>query len=211
MKQYLIAAAVATMIAPAAHALTVDETQVEDVGFGPTELNATLNFDGYTGSGTVTEVRLGFRGVIDSDISIFNLSGSSQNFSAETVSAFSFSSPAGSSDFDVAAGTGPQPIAGGGNASFNVSGSNTGSQTVSGAGITPFLSPFTVDLETDTFIRISGGGGQVLGGQNTEAFGEVTVEYVIDDPVTIIPLPASGILMFAALGSFFAFRRYKTV
>ncbi|MEI4232389.1 VPLPA-CTERM sorting domain-containing protein [Roseovarius sp. D22-M7] len=199
------------MTAPAAHALTLDETQVEDVGFGPTELNATLNFDGYTGSGTVTEVRLGFRGVIESDISIFNISASPQDFSADTVTEFAYTSPAGPSVFDVAGGTGPTTIVGGGNTTFEVDGSNSSGLTVTGGGLAPFLSPFTVDLLTDTFIRISGGGGRVLGGQETEAFGEVTVEYFTDDPLAPIPLPASAFLMLAALGSFLALRRYKTV
>lgn len=211
MKRYLIAAAVAAMVAPGAYAATVDETQIETVGFAPTELNATLNFDGYTGSGTVTEVKLGFRGVIDSDITIFNFAGTAQNFSAQTVSEFAYTSPAGSQTFDVAGATGPQTIAGGGTPSFEVEGDNSSSQTITGSGVAPFLSPFTVDLLTETFIQITGGGGQVLGGQSTQGQGVVTVEYFIDDPVVPIPLPASALLMLAALGSFVAFRRFKTV
>lgn len=209
MKNYVIAALAATMIAPAAHALTLDESQVKNVGFEPTELNATLNFDGYTGSGTVTEVKLGFRGVIDSDINISNISENEQEFSAETVSEFTYTSPVGSSIFDVGAGTGPQTIAGEDTASFNVDDDNTSGLTLTGGDITPFLSAFDVGLDTETFIRISGGGGQVAGGQNTDGFGEVTVQYFVEDPIAPIPLPAAAWMMLAALGSLFAVRRFS--
>jgi len=206
MKKYLLAAAAVALMAPAAHAITIDQTESLNVGFDPTELNATLNFGGYTGTGTVSQVDVTYFGEVESDVTLVNLSTEPNSFSGTTVTEFAFTSSVGNSTFDTAAGTGTQTVPGGGTPVFPVTGSNTDFRQFFGAGVNPFLTPFSIDLDTDTFVRINGGGGQAFGGQSTEAFGEVTVEYLIED-ISTVPLPAAAWMLLAGLGSLWAFRR----
>ena len=209
MKKYLLAAAAVAMMAPAAHAITVDQTDTLDVGFALTPLDATLDFGGYTGTGTVSQVDVTYFGEIDSDISLFNLSGVSQDLSAETVTTFGYTSSVGNSTFQVSGGTGLQTLPGGGNLSLNVTGTNSSVQSFTGAGVDPYLTPFSIDLDTVASFGFTGNGGNVLGGQSTQGFGEVTVEYLIEDSEEIspVPLPAAAWMLLIGLGSLWAFRR----
>ena len=209
MKKYLLAAAAVAMMAPAAHAITVDQTDTLNVGFALTPLDETLNFDGYTGTGTVSQVNVTYSGEIDSVLSLFNLSDVSQDFSAETVTTFGYTPSAGNSTFQVSGGTGTQTIPGAGSLSFDVTGTNSSFESFTGAGVSPYLTPFSIDLDTVTLVGITGGGGNVLGGQSTQGSGQVTVEYLIEDSEEIspVPLPAAAWMLLIGLGSLWAFRR----
>ena len=209
MKKYLLAAAAVAMMAPAAHAITVDQTETLDVGFALTPLDATLDFGGYTGTGTVSQVNVTYSGEIDSVISLFNRSGVSQNFSAETITTFGYTSSVGNTSFQASGGTGLQTIPGAGNLSFDVTGTNSSVQSFTGAGLTPYLTPFSIDLDTVTSVGFTGAGGNVLIGQSTQGFGQVTVEYLIEDieEISPVPLPAAAWMLLIGLGSLWAFRR----
>lgn len=206
MKKYLLAAAAVAMMAPAAHAITVDQTDTLVVGFAPTPLDATLNFDGYTGTGAVSQVDVTYSGEIDSDISLFDISGVSRDLSALTVTTFGYTSSAGNSTFQVLGGTGTQTIPGGGSLSLNVTGTNSSSESFTGAGVDPYLDPFFIDLDTVTLLGITGGGDNLLVGQTTQGFGQVTVEYLIEE-ISPVPLPAAAWMLLIGLGSLWAFRR----
>ena len=209
MRKYLLAAAAVAMMAPAAHAITVGQTDTLNVGFAPTPLDATLNFGGYTGTGTVSQVDVTYSGEIDSDISLFDISGVSRDLSALTVTTFGYTSSAGNSTFQVLGGTGTQTIPGGGSLSLNVTGTNSSSESFTGAGVNPYLDPFSIDLDTVTSVGFTGGGGNVLVGQSTQGFGQVTVEYLIEDieEISPVPLPAAAWMLLIGLGSLWAFRR----
>ena len=209
MRKYLLAAAAVAMMAPAAHAITVDQTDTLNVGSALTPLDATLNFDGYTGTGAVSQVDVTYFGEIDSDISLFNRSEVSQDLSAETETTFGYTSSVGNSTFQVSGGTGAQTIPSGGAPTFNVTGTNSSFESFTGAGVNPYLDPFSIDLDTVTSVGFTGGGGNVLVGQSTQGFGEVTVEYLIEDSKEIspVPLPAAAWMLLIGLGSLWAFRR----
>ena len=206
MRKYLLAAAAVAMMAPAAHAITVDQTDTLNVGFAPTPLDATLNFGGYTGTGTVSQVNVTYSGEIDSDISLFDISGVSRDLSALTVTTFGYTSSAGNSTFQVLGGTGTQTIPGGGSLSLNVTGTNSSSESFTGADVDPYLDPFFIDLDTVTLLGITGGGDNLLTGQTTQGFGQVTVEYLIEE-ISPVPLPAAAWMLLIGLGSLWAFRR----
>ena len=206
MRKYLLAAAAVAMMAPAAHAITVDQTDTLNVGFAPTPLDATLNFGGYTGTGTVSQVDVTYSGEIDSDISLFDISGVSRDLSALTVTTFGYTSSAGNSTFQVLGGTGTQTIPGGGSLSLNVTGTNSSSESFTGADVDPYLDPFFIDLDTVTLLGITGGGDNLLTGQTTQGFGQVTVEYLIEE-ISPVPLPAAAWMLLIGLGSLWAFRR----
>ena len=206
MRKYLLAAAAVAMMAPAAHAITVDQTDTRVVGFAPTPLDATLNFGGYTGTGTVSQVDVTYSGEIDSDISLFDISGVSRDLSALTVTTFGYTSSAGNSTFQVLGGTGTQTIPGGGSLSLNVTGTNSSSESFTGADVDPYLDPFFIDLDTVTLLGITGGGDNLLVGQTTQGFGQVTVEYLIEE-ISPVPLPAAAWMLLIGLGSLWAFRR----
>jgi len=209
MRKYLLAAAAVAMMAPAAHAITVDQTDTLNVGSALTPLDATLNFDGYTGTGAVSQVDVTYFGEIDSDISLFNRSEVSQDLSAETETTFGYTSSVGNSTFQVSGGTGTQTISAGGAPTFNVTGTNSSFESFTGAGVNPYLDPFSIDLDTVTSVGFTGGGGNVLVGQSTQGFGEVTVEYLIEDieEISPVPLPAAAWMLLIGLGSLWAFRR----
>ena len=206
MRKYLLAAAAVAMMAPAAHAITVDQTDTLVVGFAPTPLDATLNFNGYTGTGAVSQVDVTYSGEIDSDISLFDISGVSRDLSALTVTTFGYTSSAGNSTFQVLGGTGTQTIPGGGSLSLNVTGTNSSSESFTGADVDPYLDPFFIDLDTVTLLGITGGGDNLLTGQTTQGFGQVTVEYLIEE-ISPVPLPAAAWMLLIGLGSLWAFRR----
>ena len=206
MRKYLLAAAAVAMMAPAAHAITVDQTDTLNVGFAPTPLDATLNFGGYTGTGTVSQVDVTYSGEIDSDISLFDTSGVSRDLSALTVTTFGYTSSAGNSTFQVLGGTGTQTIPGGGSLSLNVTGTNSSSESFTGADVDPYLDPFFIDLDTVTLLGITGGSDNLLTGQTTQGFGQVTVEYLIEE-ISPVPLPAAAWMLLIGLGSLWAFRR----
>ena len=206
MRKYLLAAAAVAMMAPAAHAITVGQTDTLNVGFAPTPLDATLNFGGYTGTGTVSQVNVTYSGEIDSDISLFDISGVSRDLSALTVTTFGYTSSAGNSTFQVLGGTGTQTIPGGGSLSLNVTGTNSSSESFTGADVDPYLDPFFIDLDTVTLLGITGGGDNLLVGQTTQGFGQVTVEYLIEE-ISPVPLPAAAWMLLIGLGSLWAFRR----
>jgi hypothetical protein len=206
MRKYLLAAAAVAMMAPAAHAITVGQTDTLNVGFAPTPLDATLNFGGYTGTGTVSQVDVTYSGEIDSDISLFDISGVSRDLSALTVTTFGYTSSAGNSTFQVLGGTGTQTIPGGGSLSLNVTGTNSSSESFTGADVDPYLDPFFIDLDTVTLLGITGGGDNLLTGQTTQGFGQVTVEYLIEE-ISPVPLPAAAWMLLIGLGSLWAFRR----
>jgi len=206
MRKYLLAAAAVAMMAPAAHAITVDQTDTLVVGFAPTPLDATLNFNGYTGTGAVSQVDVTYFGEIDSDISLFDTSGVSRDLSAQTVTTFGYTPSAGNSTFQVSGGTGTQTIPGGGSLSLNVTGTNSSSESFTGAGVNPYLDPFFIDLDTVTLLGITGGGDNLLVGQTTQGFGQVTVEYLIEE-ISPVPLPAAAWMLLIGLGSLWAFRR----
>ena len=206
MRKYLLAAAAVAMMAPAAHAITVGQTDTLNVGFAPTPLDATLNFGGYTGTGTVSQVDVTYSGEIDSDISLFDTSGVSRDLSALTVTTFGYTSSAGNSTFQVLGGTGTQTIPGGGSLSLNVTGTNSSSESFTGADVDPYLDPFFIDLDTVTLLGITGGGDNLLTGQTTQGFGQVTVEYLIEE-ISPVPLPAAAWMLLIGLGSLWAFRR----
>ena len=206
MRKYLLAAAAVAMMAPAAHAITVGQTDTLNVGFAPTPLDATLNFGGYTGTGTVSQVDVTYSGEIDSDISLFDISGVSRDLSALTVTTFGYTSSAGNSTFQVLGGTGTQTIPGGGSLSLNVTGTNSSSESFTGADVDPYLDPFFIDLDTVTLLGITGGGDNLLVGQTTQGFGQVTVEYLIEE-ISPVPLPAAAWMLLIGLGSLWAFRR----
>ena len=206
MRKYLLAAAAVAMMAPAAHAITVDQTDTRVVGFAPTPLDATLNFNGYTGTGAVSQVDVTYFGEIDSDISLFDTSGVSRDLSALTVTTFGYTSSAGNSTFQVLGGTGTQTIPGGGSLSLNVTGTNSSSESFTGADVDPYLDPFFIDLDTVTLLGITGGGDNLLTGQTTQGFGQVTVEYLIEE-ISPVPLPAAAWMLLIGLGSLWAFRR----
>ena len=206
MRKYLLAAAAVAMMAPAAHAITVDQTDTRVVGFAPTPLDATLDFDGYTGTGAVSQVDVTYSGEIDSDISLFDISGVSRDLSALTVTTFGYTSSAGNSTFQVLGGTGTQTIPGGGSLSLNVTGTNSSSESFTGADVDPYLDPFFIDLDTVTLLGITGGGDNLLTGQTTQGFGQVTVEYLIEE-ISPVPLPAAAWMLLIGLGSLWAFRR----
>ena len=206
MRKYLLAAAAVAMMAPAAHAITVGQTDTLNVGFAPTPLDATLNFGGYTGTGTVSQVNVTYSGEIDSDISLFDISGVSRDLSALTVTTFGYTSSAGNSTFQVLGGTGTQTIPGGGSLSLNVTGTNSSSESFTGADVDPYLDPFFIDLDTVTLLGITGGGDNLLTGQTTQGFGQVTVEYLIEE-ISPVPLPAAAWMLLIGLGSLWAFRR----
>ena len=206
MRKYLLAAAAVAMMAPAAHAITVDQTDTLNVGFAPTPLDATLNFGGYTGTGTVSQVDVTYSGEIDSDISLFDISGVSRDLSALTVTTFGYTSSAGNSTFQVLGGTGTQTIPGGGSLSLNVTGTNSSSESFTGADVDPYLDPFFIDLDTVTLLGITGGSDNLLTGQTTQGFGQVTVEYLIEE-ISPVPLPAAAWMLLIGLGSLWAFRR----
>ena len=206
MRKYLLAAAAVAMMAPAAHAITVDQTDTLVVGFAPTPLDATLNFNGYTGTGAVSQVDVTYFGEIDSDISLFDTSGVSRDLSALTVTTFGYTSSAGNSTFQVLGGTGTQTIPGGGSLSLNVTGTNSSSESFTGADVDPYLDPFFIDLDTVTLLGITGGGDNLLVGQTTQGFGQVTVEYLIEE-ISPVPLPAAAWMLLIGLGSLWAFRR----
>jgi len=180
MRKYLLAAAAVAMMAPAAHAITVGQTDTLNVGFAPTPLDATLNFGGYTGTGTVSQVDVTYFGEIDSDISLLNLSDVSQDLSVETVTTFGYTSSVGNTRFRCPA-NGIADASGGGNLSLNVTGTNSSFESFTGAGVSPYLDPFSIDLDTVASFGFTGDGGNVMGGQSTQGFGEVTVEYLIED------------------------------
>ena len=206
MRKYLLAAAAVAMMAPAAHAITVGQTDTLNVGFAPTPLDATLNFGGYTGTGAVSQVDVTYSGEIDSDISLFDISGVSRDLSALTVTTFGYTSSAGNSTFQVLGGTGTQTIPGGGSLSLNVTGTNSSSESFTGADVDPYLDPFFIDLDTVTLLGITGGGDNLLVGQTTQGFGQVTVEYLIEE-ISPVPLPAAAWMLLIGLGSLWAFRR----
>ena len=206
MRKYLLAAAAVAMMAPAAHAITVGQTDTLNVGFAPTPLDATLNFGGYTGTGTVSQVDVTYSGEIDSDISLFDISGVSRDLSALTVTTFGYTSSAGNSTFQVLGGTGTQTIPGGGSLSLNVTGTNSSSESFTVADVDPYLDPFFIDLDTVTLLGITGGGDNLLTGQTTQGFGQVTVEYLIEE-ISPVPLPAAAWMLLIGLGSLWAFRR----
>ena len=206
MRKYLLAAAAVAMMAPAAHAITVGQTDTLNVGFAPTPLDATLNFGGYTGTGTVSQVDVTYSGEIDSDISLFDISGVSRDLSALTVTTFGYTSSAGNSTFQVLGGTGTQTIPGGGSLSLNVTGTNSSSESFTGADVDPYLDPFFIDLDTVTLLGITGGSDNLLTGQTTQGFGQVTVEYLIEE-ISPVPLPAAAWMLLIGLGSLWAFRR----
>ena len=206
MRKYLLAAAAVAMMAPAAHAITVGQTDTLNVGFAPTPLDATLNFNGYTGTGAVSQVDVTYFGEIDSDISLFDTSGVSRDLSALTVTTFGYTSSAGNSTFQVLGGTGTQTIPGGGSLSLNVTGTNSSSESFTGADVDPYLDPFFIDLDTVTLLGITGGGDNLLVGQTTQGFGQVTVEYLIEE-ISPVPLPAAAWMLLIGLGSLWAFRR----
>ena len=206
MRKYLLAAAAVAMMAPAAHAITVDQTDTLVVGFAPTPLDATLNFNGYTGTGAVSQVDVTYFGEIDSDISLFDTSGVSRDLSALTVTTFGYTSSAGNSTFQVLGGTGTQTIPGGGSLSLNVTGTNSSSESFTGADVDPYLDPFFIDLDTVTLLGITGGSDNLLTGQTTQGFGQVTVEYLIEE-ISPVPLPAAAWMLLIGLGSLWAFRR----
>ena len=206
MRKYLLAAAAVAMMAPAAHAITVDQTDTRVVGFAPTPLDATLNFNGYTGTGAVSQVDVTYFGEIDSDISLLNLSDVSQDLSVETVTTFGYTSSVGNTSFQVSGGTGLQTLPGGGNLSLNVTGTNSSSESFTGADVDPYLDPFFIDLDTVTLLGITGGGDNLLVGQTTQGFGQVTVEYLIEE-ISPVPLPAAAWMLLIGLGSLWAFRR----
>ena len=206
MRKYLLAAAAVAMMAPAAHAITVDQTDTLNVGSALTPLDATLDFDGYTGTGAVSQVDVTYSGEIDSDISLFDISGVSRDLSALTVTTFGYTSSAGNSTFQVLGGTGTQTIPGGGSLSLNVTGTNSSSESFTGADVDPYLDPFFIDLDTVTLLGITGGGDNLLTGQTTQGFGQVTVEYLIEE-ISPVPLPAAAWMLLIGLGSLWAFRR----
>jgi hypothetical protein len=206
MRKYLLAAAAVAMMAPAAHAITVGQTDTLNVGFAPTPLDATLNFGGYTGTDTVSQVDVTYSGEIDSDISLFDISGVSRDLSALTVTTFGYTSSAGNSTFQVLGGTGTETIPGGGSLSLNVTGTNSSSESFTGADVDPYLDPFFIDLDTVTLLGITGGGDNLLTGQTTQGFGQVTVEYLIEE-ISPVPLPAAAWMLLIGLGSLWAFRR----
>jgi hypothetical protein len=206
MRKYLLAAAAVAMMAPAAHAITVGQTDTLNVGFAPTPLDATLNFGGYTGTGTVSQVDVTYSGEIDSDISLFDISGVSRDLSALTVTTFGYTSSAGNSTFQVLGGTGTETIPGGGSLSLNVTGTNSSSESFTGADVDPYLDPFFIDLDTVTLLGITGGEDNLLTGQTTQGFGQVTVEYLIEE-ISPVPLPAAAWMLLIGLGSLWAFRR----
>jgi hypothetical protein len=206
MRKYLLAAAAVAMMAPAAHAITVGQTDTLNVGFAPTPLDATLNFGGYTGTGTVSQVDVTYSGEIDSDISLFDISGVSRDLSALTVTTFGYTSSAGNSTFQVLGGTGTETIPGGGSLSLNVTGTNSSSESFTGADVDPYLDPFFIDLDTVTLLGITGGGDNLLTSQTTQGFGQVTVEYLIEE-ISPVPLPAAAWMLLIGLGSLWAFRR----
>ena len=206
MRKYLLAAAAVAMMAPAAHAITVGQTDTLNVGFAPTPLDATLNFNGYTGTGAVSQVDVTYFGEIDSDISLFDTSGVSRDLSALTVTTFGYTSSAGNSTFQVLGGTGTQTIPGGGSLSLNVTGTNSSSESFTGADVDPYLDPFFIDLDTVTLLGITGGSDNLLTGQTTQGFGQVTVEYLIEE-ISPVPLPAAAWMLLIGLGSLWAFRR----
>ena len=206
MRKYLLAAAAVAMMAPAAHAITVDQTDTLNVGSALTPFDATLDFDGYTGTGAVSQVDVTYSGEIDSDISLFDISGVSRDLSALTVTTFGYTSSAGNSTFQVLGGTGTQTIPGGGSLSLNVTGTNSSSESFTGADVDPYLDPFFIDLDTVTLLGITGGGDNLLVGQTTQGFGQVTVEYLIEE-ISPVPLPAAAWMLLIGLGSLWAFRR----
>lgn len=208
MKKYLIAAAVATMIAPAAQALTIVDSQTRSIGFAPTELDTVFSFDGYTGSETIDYVNVTFGGAIDGSGTLLNTGANTQTAEGTTTSEFTFTSDqvnlGAVPQTTVSGSTGAQEIEAETTETFNVDGSSSGSFQPTGGDISAYLSAFDISLQTLTGINGSGGGGNVLFGQSTDAFADITVEY----GVTPIPLPAAAWMLLAGLGSLLAFRRY---
>lgn len=213
MKKLFLTAAAVALTAGMAGAATVDETDVRSLGFSPTELGGTLSFDGYQGSGIVTEVMVTFFGEIEGEITLTNNGTRNEIFTATTNSSFLFSSP------DVTVPAAPQVTASGGTAgvtSINpgetltipVTGNDQLMDTIVGAAIAPYLNPFAIDVATLTGLTLAGGGGNLTSSQTTDAFARVTVEYKIDDtPPPIIPLPASAWAMLAGLGALVVAKR----
>jgi len=154
----------------------------------------------------VSQVDVTYSGEIDSDISLFDISGVSRDLSALTVTTFGYTSSAGNSTFQVLGGTGTQTIPGGGSLSLNVTGTNSSSESFTGADVDPYLDPFFIDLDTVTLLGITGGGDNLLTGQTTQGFGQVTVEYLIEE-ISPVPLPAAAWMLLIGLGSLWAFRR----
>lgn len=216
MNKYIIAAAALSFLAaPAAHALTIDQTDFRGIGLTPTELDTSFFFPGYTGTEAITTVLVTFGGAIDGSLTLTNGSLSSQTVQASSESAFFFTSddvvlPA-PPQISASGGTGFQSLAGESSQTFAIGGSATDMFSFTGSDVSQFLAPFTINLFTVSGFSSLGGGGNISIDQTTNASADVTVEYGFEEGMTVIPLPAAAWMLLAGLGSILAFRRLGTV
>lgn len=212
MKKYLIAATVATMMAPAAHALVIDQSQTLSTGLASTDVNETLNFDGYTGTGTVSAVQIFLSGVLSGNVIFTNNGSDVTDIDASATVQFRFSSDnvtfAAPPQFTASDAISDGSLAGGDSLNLVPTGALSFDETITGTDISAYLNPFVIDFQTRSGASFF---GQNIGiSRDTEASGEVTVNYLVDeDAPTPIPLPAAAWMMLAALGSLFAVRRYS--
>jgi len=221
MRKYIIAAAAATMIAPAAHAATMSQT--ESIGLQETDWNETLSFDQFDPSlGTLTSVVFELFGDVQGSARAENLGGSSiianLNLEAEieaTVGGFSgvvgFVLPAAGQDVELSAYDGESDFGGtSGVVLDDLTGSDTDSRTFTSA-LAPFIGTGSVSVDVVADASSSaGGGGNIISQFLTNASAEGTITYNYDEPVSAVPLPAAAWMLLASLGSLLAFRRYKT-
>lgn len=215
MKTYLVAATLAALTAPAAQALVIDETEHRSTGsYYPTDLDTTFSFDGYQGSGTVSEVTVTYGGDV---ISVYdqavNTGADAATFSATTTSHFFFSSDdvtVPGAPLGISVGTGLVTLGAGEARMFRDNDWDSFSDTVTGPDIGGFLAPFEISVETLTGFTQLGGANSVTVDKASVALGGVRVEYKVDDDVSVAPLPAAAWMLLAGLASLLAFRRFNT-
>jgi hypothetical protein len=178
-------------------------TGVPPAGLAPTELNGNIVCPQFSLAATLNSLTINASGQIQGTITVTNQTDETQNGSAATQVLFNLGPLAGFTIpvpfLTVTASTGPISVAAGATATFPVAGSKTDS-LFSNTGLGPYIGAgtFNIPVNTQTFLLLSFGGGNVLAKQVTTARADATVTYDYS-PTTIIPEPTTLLLLGSGL------------
>jgi hypothetical protein len=194
------------LFAGGASALTLGPlncTGVPPIGLAPTELSGNVVCPQFNVAGTLTSITINLAGEVAGTIFLQNLTAETQNGSAATQVLFNFGPLAGftiaNPFLTVTASTGPISVPPSASATFPVAGTNNAS-VVNTTNFAPYIGAgtFNIPVDTNTFLLLSFGGGNVLAKQSTSAAADahITYEYTtgqVPEPTTLVLL-GSGLL-----------------